>query len=124
MLLAAMSAGDPGRQGQLVLSTTNTKPAISADTGTSQRWPIINRCVSRELALRLAGHRPAQIALDGVFLRTPNPASPVVLAPGNRADLLIRPKHPGRFRTHCRRLQPRQPGHGRHDGPASDCGAT
>jgi FtsP/CotA-like multicopper oxidase with cupredoxin domain len=86
-----------GRQGQLVLVNGQHQPAIPADTGTTQRWRIINGCASRVLPLRLVDHQPAQIALDGAFLPTPRITNQVVLAPGNRADLLIRPETPGEF---------------------------
>jgi FtsP/CotA-like multicopper oxidase with cupredoxin domain len=56
-----------------------------------QRWRIINGCTSRVLALRLEGHLLTQVALDGVFLPAPVDRDQVVLAPGNRADLLVRP---------------------------------
>lgn len=86
-----------GRQGQLVLVNGQHQPTIPAATGTMQRWRVINGCVSRVLPLRLAGHRLAQIAVDGVFLPAPNTSAAIVLAPGNRADVLIRPEAPGRY---------------------------
>jgi FtsP/CotA-like multicopper oxidase with cupredoxin domain len=83
-----------GRQGELVLVNGQHQPTISA---APQRWRIINGCVSRVLALRLKGHELVQVAHDGTFL--PSPATPdrVVLAPGNRADVVVRPAGAGRF---------------------------
>jgi FtsP/CotA-like multicopper oxidase with cupredoxin domain len=86
-----------GREGALVLVNGQHRPVIPATTGELQRWRIINGCTSRVLPLRLADHRPAQIAVDGVYLTAPDPATPVLLAPGNRADLLVSPERPGRF---------------------------
>ncbi|MHC8506498.1 multicopper oxidase family protein [Pseudonocardia artemisiae] len=86
-----------GRQGRLVLVNGQHQPTIAASTGTVQRWRIINGCTSRVLPLRLPGQQLTQIMLDAAFL--PGPAGPgrIVLAPGNRADILIRPDRAGRF---------------------------
>ncbi|MGE5828928.1 MAG: multicopper oxidase family protein, partial [Micromonosporaceae bacterium] len=49
------------------------------------------------LALRLDGHRLTQVALDGAYLPAPVDRDRVLLAPGNRTDLLIRPTGRGRY---------------------------
>ncbi|BCJ75866.1 copper oxidase [Catellatospora sp. IY07-71] len=86
-----------GREGELVLVNGQYQPVVTASPGTAQRWRIINGCVSRVLDLRLEGHRLTQIALDGVFLPAPAQHDRLVLAPGNRADLLVRPADSGRY---------------------------
>lgn len=86
-----------GREGELVLVNGQHQPVIAAAAGEAQRWRVINGCVSRVLALRLAGHRLAQVALDGVFLPAPVERDEVVLAPGNRADLLVQPVGSGQY---------------------------
>ncbi len=92
------SAGDRamGREGELVLVNGQHEPVIPAVPGSSQRWRIINGCVSRVLAIRLQDHQLVQIAHDGTFLRAPAVADRVVLAPGNRADVVVRPGPAGR----------------------------
>ncbi|MET8451810.1 multicopper oxidase family protein [Streptomyces sp. NPDC005209] len=92
-----MMARMMGREGELVLVNGQHQPVITAAPGAVQRWRVINGCVSRVLALRLEGHRLTQIALDGVFLPAPADRDQVVLAPGNRADLLVRPTRSGRY---------------------------
>jgi len=92
-LMATMA----GREGDLVLVNGQHQPVITAAPGAVQRWRVINGCTSRVLALRLAGHRLTQVALDGVFLPAPADREQVVLAPGNRADLLVRPTRSGRY---------------------------
>lgn len=87
-----------GRQGELVLVNGQSQPDIPAAPGASQRWRIINGCVSRVLAIRLDGHQLIQVAQDGTFLPAPNPRGPVQLAPGNRVDVVVRPARPGRYR--------------------------
>ncbi|MEK6439190.1 multicopper oxidase family protein [Pseudonocardia sp. T1-2H] len=86
-----------GRQGELVLVNGQHQPTIAASTGSMERWRIINGCTSRVLALRLPGQPLAQVALDGAFLPAPASTDRLVLAPGNRTDLLIRPDTAGRF---------------------------
>jgi len=86
-----------GRHGELVLVNGQHRPSIAAAPGMAQRWRIVNACASRVLSLRLAGHRLTQVAADGVFLPAPTTGDRVLLAPGNRADLVIRPEATGRF---------------------------
>ena len=86
-----------GREGELVLVNGQHQPVITAAPGAVQRWRVINGCTSRVLALRLDGHQLTQVALDGLFLPAPVDRDQVVLAPGNRADLLVRPTRSGRY---------------------------
>jgi len=86
-----------GREGGLVLVNGQHQPVITAASGALERWRVINGCTSRVLALRLPGQRLTQAALDGRFLPAPVTRARVVLAPGNRADLLIQPTEPGRY---------------------------
>ncbi|MDI9886419.1 multicopper oxidase family protein [Streptomyces sp. HNM0645] len=92
-----MMARMMGREGELVLVNGQHQPVITAATGSVQRWRVINGCVSRVLALRLEAHRLTQVAQDGVFLPAPVDRDLVVLAPGNRTDLLVRPTRSGRY---------------------------
>ncbi|WP_406048665.1 multicopper oxidase family protein [Kribbella sp. NBC_00889] len=86
-----------GREGDLVLVNGQHEPVIAATPGAVQRWRVINGCTSRVIALRLEGHQLTQIALDGIFLPAPVDRDHVLLAPGNRTDLLIRPTANGRY---------------------------
>jgi FtsP/CotA-like multicopper oxidase with cupredoxin domain len=86
-----------GREGELLLVNGQHQPVLTATTGTAERWRVINACTSRVLALRLGGHRLTQVALDGAYLPAPVDRDRVVLAPGNRADLIIRPVDAGRY---------------------------
>jgi FtsP/CotA-like multicopper oxidase with cupredoxin domain len=90
-----------GREGDLVLVNGQHQPVLAAAQGAVQRWRIVNACVSRVLALRLEAQEPAVIAIDGHYLSAPTRLSPLVLAPGNRADLLVHPTEAGRFRLIC-----------------------
>lgn len=86
-----------GRQGELVMVNGQHRPVIPTAPGTAQRWRIINGCTSRVLSLRLEQHPLTQIATDGVFLPAPTERDRLVLVPGNRADLLVRPTRAGRY---------------------------
>ncbi|WP_432844994.1 multicopper oxidase family protein [Amycolatopsis sp. CA-161197] len=86
-----------GREGTVVLVNGQHQPVVAAAPGAAQRWRVINACTSRVLALRLQGHQLTEVAFDGRFLPAPTVQAPVVLAPGNRADLLVRPAAPGRY---------------------------
>lgn len=86
-----------GREGQLVLVNGQYQPVIPAAPGAAQRWRIINACTSRVLSLRLAEHTLNHIATDGIFLPAPTDRDQIVLAPGNRADVIIRPSRAGQY---------------------------
>jgi FtsP/CotA-like multicopper oxidase with cupredoxin domain len=86
-----------GREGALVLVNGQYRPSIPSRPGTVERWRIINACVSRILDLRLDRHDLAHIALDGSYLAAPAPLDRLVLAPGNRSDVLVRPVRAGSF---------------------------
>ncbi|MHA6781760.1 multicopper oxidase family protein [Pseudonocardia saturnea] len=85
-----------GRHGELVLVNGQHQPTVSATPGAAQRWRLINTCTSRVLDIRLAGHELVQVAHDGTFLPVPVARDRIVLAPGNRADVVVRPTGPGR----------------------------
>jgi len=93
----SLAATMTGREGSLVLVNGQHQPDITAAPGAMQRWRVINGCTSRVLSLRLDGHRLTQVALDGVYLPNPAERDQLVLGPGNRADLLVRPTTRGRY---------------------------
>ncbi|WP_343938523.1 multicopper oxidase family protein, partial [Pseudonocardia zijingensis] len=86
-----------GREGRLVLVNGQYRPVVPAAPGRAQRWRLVNGCTSRVLAVRLEGHTLQQIAQDGTFLPSPAPRQQLVLAPGNRADVVVQPDRAGRF---------------------------
>nr|WP_221244021.1 multicopper oxidase family protein [Cryobacterium roopkundense] len=78
-----------GREGALVLINGQLGPTMTARPGERERWRIVNACVSRYLRLRLDGHELALLGLDSGRFASARPVTEIVLAPGNRADLLV-----------------------------------
>lgn len=78
-----------GREGELVLVNGQLNPRLTARPGERERWRILNACVSRYLHLRLDGQRVQLLGVDFGRLGAPETVDAIVLAPGNRADLLV-----------------------------------
>ncbi|BCW69252.1 multicopper oxidase family protein [Arthrobacter sp. NicSoilB8] len=78
-----------GREGGLVLVNGQSNPLISALPGQRERWRMVNACVARYLRLQLDGQSTQLLAIDSGRFQSPAPVHEVLLAPGNRADLLV-----------------------------------
>lgn len=78
-----------GREGDLVLVNGQLTPALSARPGERERWRVINACTSRYLRLRLDGQQLTLLGIDSGRFEFPRDVDEVLLAPGNRADLII-----------------------------------
>jgi FtsP/CotA-like multicopper oxidase with cupredoxin domain len=78
-----------GREGDLLLVNGQDQPLLTARPGERERWRIVNTCTSRYLMLRLPHQHMQLLGIDSGHLATPRDVEEVVLAPGNRADLLI-----------------------------------
>jgi len=78
-----------GREGSLMLVNGQASPQLKARPGERERWRIINACAARYLKLRLDGQQLQLLGIDSGRFPTPRTVTEVVLAPGNRADLLV-----------------------------------
>lgn len=78
-----------GREGETVLVNGQVRPVLNARPGERERWRVVNACVSRFLDLRLSGQDLTLLGLDSGRVPSPSRVDAVVLAPGNRADLLV-----------------------------------
>ena len=78
-----------GREGDLVLLNGQTQPVMDSRPGERERWRIINACTSRYLRLRVDGQQLDLLGIDSGRFATPQRVEQLVLAPGNRADLLV-----------------------------------
>lgn len=78
-----------GREGELLLLNGQSGPLLTARPGERERWRIINACAARFLRLRLDGQRLELLGMDSGRSPAPEAVDEVLLAPGNRADLLV-----------------------------------
>ena len=78
-----------GREGELILVNGQAVPTLTARPGERERWRVINACASRYLQLRLDGQQLQLLGMDSGRFDTPRGVTEVLLAPGNRADLLV-----------------------------------
>lgn len=78
-----------GREGSLVLVNGQATPVLEARPGERERWRVVNACSSRYLSLRLDGQRVQLLGRDSGRLALPLEVEDVLLAPGNRADLVV-----------------------------------
>jgi FtsP/CotA-like multicopper oxidase with cupredoxin domain len=78
-----------GRTGDLILANGAVRPVLEAQSGLL--WlRLINAANARYLLLALADGRPFHlIATDGRFLEQPMAHTDLLLAPANRADILV-----------------------------------
>jgi FtsP/CotA-like multicopper oxidase with cupredoxin domain len=78
-----------GKTGDLILANGAVRPVLEAQSGLI--WlRVVNAANARYLLLALADGRPFHlIATDGRFLEHPVPHTELLLAPANRADILI-----------------------------------
>lgn len=78
-----------GREGNLVLVNGQYRPQLTARTGERERWRVVNACASRYLRLAVPGQRVDLVGVDSGREPAPREVQEVLLAPGNRADLLV-----------------------------------
>lgn len=92
----SMPARMSGREGDLLLVNGQLEPTVTVAPGGYEHWRIINACCSRFLRLRLDGAELLQVAGDVGPLAAPAKVETILLAPGNRAELLVRVPVAGR----------------------------
>ncbi len=77
-----------GREGDLVLVNGQSRPQLTARPGERERR-IVNVCVARYLRLRLDRQDLPLLGIDLPLGGDPQQVQEVLLAPGNRSDLLV-----------------------------------
>jgi FtsP/CotA-like multicopper oxidase with cupredoxin domain len=92
--------GAPGRS--FFYFTTNgvTKPTLHMRPGEVQRWRLLNAASDEPLLVVLKGHGFNIIAMDGITVRNMvrlKEGAPLVLAPGQRIDVLVKAGNPGKY---------------------------
>lgn len=79
-----------GKEGSIVTINGQINPVLSAKRGQVQRWHIVNASNARFYRLYLENHVLYLIGTDGGLLDRPYTLSTLVLAPGERADILVK----------------------------------
>jgi FtsP/CotA-like multicopper oxidase with cupredoxin domain len=79
-----------GMEGNTVMVNGQVNPVLSAKPGQVQRWRILNASQARFYKLSLANHTLQVVGTDGGLLNKPYPQSYILLAPGERVDVLIK----------------------------------
>jgi len=88
-----------GRQGNVLLVNGQTRPTLDVAAGTRERWRFVNVANGRYFNLELPGHRFLVIGWDGGPLVTPYEAATILIAPGERYDVLVEPTADTALRT-------------------------
>ncbi len=79
-----------GREGPDLFVSGQIMPTISIRSGEVQRWRVVNASAARYYRLALAGHEFLQVGTDGGLFEHPVPVNEIILAPAERAELLVR----------------------------------
>ncbi|MGJ7442887.1 multicopper oxidase family protein [Aquipuribacter sp. MA13-6] len=77
-------------------------PVLDIAPGETQRWRLVNTSVNEVYRLRLDGLDVVRVAADGNPYRRARPLTEVVLAAGQRADLLVTGREAGTFALETR----------------------
>ena len=87
---AFMSDFMMGKEGDTVMVNGAVNPVLSIRPGQVQRWRVVNASTARFYKLSLADHALHVVGVDGGLLDKPYAQSTLLLAPGERADLLVK----------------------------------
>lgn len=83
-----------GRQGPLLTVNGQLQPSLELASGGLIRLRLLNASNARIYRLALEGHPLVLIATDGGAIGAPQTLKELVLAPGERADLLVQGNQP------------------------------
>jgi FtsP/CotA-like multicopper oxidase with cupredoxin domain len=78
-----------GRQGNVVLVNGRRDSALEVAAGTRERWRFVNVANGRYFNLDLPGHVFTVIGWDGGLLATPYTTETLLVAPGERYEVLV-----------------------------------
>lgn len=78
-----------GRQGNVLLVNGTTALELRAESGARERWRFVNAANGRYFNLRLPDHTFRVIGWDGGMLAQPYDADALLIAPGERYEVLV-----------------------------------
>lgn len=86
-----------GRTGDAVLINGWGLPNLAVEAGSLERWRLVNASASRYYRLALDGHQLNAIASDAGRIDAPVELGELLLAPGERTEVLVTATKPGTF---------------------------
>jgi FtsP/CotA-like multicopper oxidase with cupredoxin domain len=86
------------------------QPEIDIRPGETQRWRVLGAAPHRFFWLNVEGHTLHQIGQDGVPFARARPVSRVLIATGNRAELILKGGPAGRYRIWAEAYDQGHPG--------------
>ncbi|MBA3671331.1 MAG: multicopper oxidase family protein [Gemmatimonadaceae bacterium] len=78
-----------GRQGNVVLVNGRQRPSIEVGAGSRERWRFVNSANGRYFNLELPDHVFTVIGVDGGLLVEPYETAKLLIAPGERYEVLV-----------------------------------
>jgi FtsP/CotA-like multicopper oxidase with cupredoxin domain len=78
-----------GRQGNVLLVNGHSKATLPVAAGSRERWRFVNAANGRYFNLTLAGHSFLVIGWDGGLLEQPYSTERLLVAPGERYEVLV-----------------------------------
>jgi bilirubin oxidase len=79
-----------GREGPVMFVNGHVMPTLSIRRGETQRWRVVNASAGRIYRIALPGYTFVQVGSDGGLLEAPREVKEVLLATGERVELLVR----------------------------------
>ena len=78
-----------GRHGDVVLVNGRERPSLVVQAGVTERWRLVNAANGRYFKLELAGHNFVVVGGDGGPLAAAYKTTALLIAPGERHDVLL-----------------------------------
>ena len=79
-----------GREGPVLFVNGQVMPRIQIRSGEVQRWRVVNSSAGRIFRIALSGQTMIQVGTDGGLIEKPIEVKEVLVATGERAELLVR----------------------------------
>lgn len=81
-----------GREGDTILVNGKIAPTVKVRAGVQQRWRIVDAAITRYFPIALRGHSWIRVGGDGGLMERPEELPRMVMAPGERIDVVFTPE--------------------------------
>jgi FtsP/CotA-like multicopper oxidase with cupredoxin domain len=78
-----------GKEGNIIMVNGQVNPELRLLPGEIQRWRVLNASSARWYRLKLSNHQLHLVGTDGHWLDRPYARSEILMAPGERVDVLV-----------------------------------